>query len=149
MTKGKVFYFGCLNSKGHHYYRPGSDSTMADLPGPWEYEVDGGLQPHTGFTNQGDAALHHRDGWTCLAWWDMTMDTRPASCSAVIVDRVADAVEMLRLLGEHFPAVAKRQTRPITVLAERTTQSMRTFRPRESTVLASRKRRTGNEKLGN
>ncbi len=106
----RVYYFGCLGDKGHYYFKSGSDR-YCDPPEefPWPgYEGDGGLQPHPGY-KQGAAKLHHKDGWTALAWWDMTVDTRPASCSVLFVDAELDLGDMLLALLEHFPSVHKRQ----------------------------------------
>lgn len=112
----KVYYFGCLGFTGHHFYEVSSRGALlmpSTYGSPWGYKVDGGLQPAEPRFRQGDAALHEKDGWTCLAWWDMTVDPRQASCSALVAEGSHGLDAMLALLGEHFPAVAERQTVPV------------------------------------
>lgn len=110
----KPIFFGCLNDKGHYFYE--SERGYGNLPipegFPWGYEVDGKLQPHPGW-NQGHARLHHKDGWTALAWWDMTVDKRPASCSALLVNEIHTFEEMVQLLKTTYPSVFQRQTKEL------------------------------------
>jgi len=112
-------YFGCWDkhdSYGYGFHGPGRKHLQGKFPEgwPWGYEVDGGLQPHEPQRHiQGHCKMNHKDGWTCLAWWDMTADSRPASCSAVAVDRDANLAEMLGILRNQFPEVLARQTEPL------------------------------------
>ena len=112
-------YFGCARESGHYFFDPdhyvcGGTGLRVSPPKdfPWGYEVDGKLQPHPGY-KQGQVKLHHKDGWTLIAWWDMTVDKRPASCSAFAVDGKGFEyafTEMVQFLKENFPQVAERQT---------------------------------------
>lgn len=114
-AKPSPVYFGCLGQTGHYFHSniPGSYRSL-DIPEgfPWGLEVDGGLQPHPGYT-QGHTALHRKDGWTLIAWWDMTVDRRPASCSAIALEGDRCFEEMVELLRQHYPQVAERQTVPL------------------------------------
>lgn len=93
---------------------------------PWlSHDLDGGLTWNAGewVVNganhwrkratsaevQGEAALHHKAGWTALAWWDFTGDKRGASNSVIFVDRLCDFDEMLSLFASNFPAQSARQ----------------------------------------
>lgn len=65
------------------------------------------------------AAVHHKDGWSAIAFWDNSVDNRPGSNSVFMVD-VPDLSfrEICLLAEEHFPQVWKRFTVPIREYAE-------------------------------
>jgi hypothetical protein len=105
-----VLYFGGwspIEQPGHHL----QDAYGQHLPlgtSPWGTDLDGGLCPRApgGLQQrQGYAELHHCQGWTALAFWDRTFDTRPNSSSALLIDRRVDAPELVRLARLEFPAV--------------------------------------------
>lgn len=58
---------------------------------------------------QGDAALRHRAGWTCLAWWDRSVDPRRGSNTALFIRGIHDFQAMLGFLEQYYPCVAQRQ----------------------------------------
>lgn len=110
-------YFGCGDRAGHYWHVPGEhpvtygvayDNRTKYQPAgcPYDWNIDGGAQPNTEQPNR--ARLEHHDGWTCLAWWDRTVDTRPGSCSAFVARGTHDYTSMLALLTEKFPWVARR-----------------------------------------
>ncbi len=98
MTNVHLFYFGPLYEPGHYLHDQSHRRIWPDRIGPWRVgELDGGLCPNvdpvhvwarTGPEVEGDALLHHKDGWTALAFWDRTVDTRPACCSVYVADAV-------------------------------------------------------------
>ncbi len=114
----EVYYFGAWGMAGHYLWTPdGRDAWEARRALPWP-EVDGVLagdpalaDPHrrnhwsTDSQPEGRARLHHRDGWTALAFWDRSCDTRHGSNSVIIARGERDAAEMLVLFEQHFPAV--------------------------------------------
>lgn len=94
-------YFGCRSGLGHFFHVKGQrrrslSATECGLPWP---KVDQKLTPKSS-TNQGDAALHHLDGWTAIAWHDYRIDSRPGSNGAAFLptpDLTFDeAVELAR-----------------------------------------------------
>ncbi len=108
----KTYYFGCDGSPGHYLIgRPETRGWPANKCIPWGYELDTGLCPVTpGYQRQGQAALHHKAGWTALSWWDRASgDTRMGCNSTVIVEGEHDFEQMVILVGEHWPKVAERQ----------------------------------------
>lgn len=122
----RVFYFGALgNNSGHGCL----ESTLGGARNANYYDVvktlgngayvqlDGGLAPQLApwRHRQGAAALSRRGGFTVLAWWDMTVDGRPASNSAIIAEGEHGFADMLQLLVDHFPAVMARQTSSISI----------------------------------
>ena len=80
-----MFYFGPWDRPGHYFFsengRPIYDYPHPEVP--WK-KVDGVLQPNctevpwkrTDPEIEGEALLHHKDGWTALCFWDRSIDTR-------------------------------------------------------------------------
>jgi hypothetical protein len=119
-----AFYFGCIGQAGHFL----SDVWLGRVTdpkhhygcGPWE-SIDGKLAPYIGteprrgrssYDNgrqtQGLAALHHRDGWTALAFWDRTVDTRMGCNSNFFFKGTHSFEEMVELAKRYFPSIWKR-----------------------------------------
>jgi hypothetical protein len=76
---------------------------------PWDkYGADGGMQPK-GPQIEGVVRIHRKAGWTALAWWDRSMDTRPNSCSAIVIDSPDVSYEAaMQLAHEAFSWVFER-----------------------------------------
>lgn len=124
----RAYYFGCARginghrAAGHFFNAPGHIGRVtareAQAVVPWE-RVDGALAPRKGTGRyaeecaQGVAALHHLDGWTALAFWDRTGDSRGASNSVFFFEGDWDFDHTLKLAREHFPEVLNRLTFPI------------------------------------
>lgn len=119
----KAIYFGCLGGVGHFYYDIAGRSLgirSKELGLPWE-RVDGALTPgkrdrrgrldyHAqDATHQGEAAIHHKDGWTALAIHDFTVDSRPGSNSVFFFRAPGlDDTECLFSIGQFFPKIGER-----------------------------------------
>jgi hypothetical protein len=100
-------YFGCYyNEPGHGFHhRNGMAATYkAPAPTPWGYGVES-LAPERG---QGQAALHHKAGWTALAVDDFTVDDRPGSKSVFCFPEVLGFDDALSAAREHFPSIVER-----------------------------------------
>lgn len=121
----RVYYFGCWERVGHYLWLPDGRRATDDVHCalPWAF-LDTTLCPgrrnRHGDVNpleqrEGLAALHHREGWTALAFWDRSVDQRHGSNSAFIADEVLDATAMLEAIGKAFPGVMARFTFPIVV----------------------------------
>lgn len=128
-----AFYFGCVDQAGHYLWgasgggrplrlrRDGMETLLGTMPGwtrkegnkkaliPWGWMIDGKLIPqHYG---EGEAALHHKDGWTALAFWDMSVDTRPRSVSCFLFDAPdLEYHQAIRAAMETFPTIWERYT---------------------------------------
>lgn len=117
----KTYYFGCHVNTGHYFWDVRGRMPLSTPGGcPWGlFIVDGGLQPKgDGQTyRQGAAALHRKEGWTALAWWDMSVDKRPASCSVLMVKGAHSFEEMLVKLKDLFPKVYEQQPKDIFLSA--------------------------------
>lgn len=103
----RVFYFGCYQRSGHFFWSPGMRNDWhAEKAIPWEH-VDGVLCPgSTGDPNrptwemkrpqvQGEAALHRKDGWTALAFWDRSVDERGGCNSMLFAEGTHSFEEMV------------------------------------------------------
>jgi hypothetical protein len=104
----KVYYFGCFDDVGHHLH-DSDGCTISDRNAtPWSWpEVDGSLAPE-GEQFQSLALLHKKEGWTAIAFWDRTLDTRGNSNSAFFAEGDFTFEEMLELAKKYFPAQVKR-----------------------------------------
>jgi hypothetical protein len=120
----QVFYFGAWGAAGHFLWTPdGRTAWEAQRTLPWR-DLDGPLAGDPALEDtcrrrywssdhqpEGLARLHHLDGWTALAFWDRSCDTRFGSNSAVIARGEHSAAEMVEMLQRAFPAVWERITR--------------------------------------
>lgn len=109
----KVFYFGCWDAIGHCLWTP-KGTSVSTSETPWGNAVDGGLCPGKrdrrgevapADQREGHAALHHRDGWTALAFWDRSVDKRPNSNSAFLAEGTLMLPEMMTLAWASFPRI--------------------------------------------
>lgn len=56
----------------------------------------------------GIAALHHENGWTALAFWDRSGDSRGNSNSVFIAEGEHSFAAMKQIAAEHFPRLWER-----------------------------------------
>lgn len=120
-----VYFFGCANHEAGHYLFTVQGRSIPywewNRTLPW-VNIDGSLAP--GGRGQasrdeidGHAALHHKDGWTALAWWDRSVDKR-GGCNAGLYARgTFTAEEMLAKGREAFPVIFARFKYTITTEA--------------------------------
>jgi hypothetical protein len=111
--KRRCWFFGVWpGTGGGHYFRASKGRTerSVDRLQPFGYP-DGVWQPDNDQV-EGSAALTIKDGWTILAWWDRSEDTRRGCCSAVIFEGEHSFSSMVDLVKERFPKVYAR--RPLT-----------------------------------
>lgn len=126
-----TLYFGCVGSPGHFLWE--SDSRWARVePRDWPASLrsprmgpgamlDGryapGCVPDPSLpawkrkpTAQvdGAAALHHVDGWTVLASWDRSVDSRGGSNSVFVIRGTHDYEGACKLAEQAFPKVWER-----------------------------------------
>lgn len=124
-----AYYYGCHRGVGHYLFTTALNDRSLNLPDhvPWS-AVDGVLQPgckkregsriHTTPMNNvdGHAALHHKDGWTALAFWDRSVDARPNSTSTFMIKGTHDFETMKQICAAAFPAVWSRFTFEIVLV---------------------------------
>lgn len=121
MSDVDVYYFGTWGAPGHYLWTPdGRTPWDVQRALPWRY-LDGPLAGDPALEDprqpgrwdgehqpEGRACLHHRDGWTALAFWDRSCDSRAGSSSAIIARGEHSAEEMFALFERSFPAVWRR-----------------------------------------
>jgi hypothetical protein len=115
----KVFYFGCYDDKGHYALaadglglRYSAEERDFVKNNPWSYKIDGGLcrsWPQT----EGEALIHHKDGWTALSFWDRSIDSRPGSNSNFLAEGTYTFAEMVEIATKNFPSIMKRFKFPV------------------------------------
>lgn len=118
----RIFYFGPWDQDGHYLFAEGGRSAWREERSiPWTLgQLDGGLEPHFKACErkrpgalpdrycscpsgeEGPALVHHKDGWTALAFWDRSVDTRGACCSVYIAEGTFDFAQMVDLARTHF-----------------------------------------------
>lgn len=109
-----ALYFGCWGGPGHFLVAP--NGRHASCPAWQEFELDAKLCPgYVGaYTTpnsaqvEGAAALYHKDGWTALAFWDRSVDTRGGCNSVLLLRGTHFGAEVVRLAQEAFPSIWKR-----------------------------------------
>lgn len=111
----KTYYFGCNRESGHYFYGPGMESMGARAPEvllPFRWAIlDGGLQSQRRGEQHNEYApplLSHIGGWTVLAMWDNSVDRRPASCAAFVMEGTHTQAEVVDQARLDFPDIVKR-----------------------------------------
>jgi hypothetical protein len=110
----RAYYFGPWSQAGHHLYgRGGSSAYHAEQMIPWS-SIDGELQPHRescrrdsgycgcGSGPEGEALLHHRNGWTALSFWDRSVDRRGNCNSTYFAEGDFSFNEMVAIAKAQF-----------------------------------------------
>lgn len=135
-VKAPVFFHGVNKAIGHYWHGP-RDSYIGhrDVVTPWG-GIDGVLAPRKGSGlgyaddgsefEQGQAALHHANGWTALAFWDRSgADKRDACNSVFVVQAEVDFDTMVALVKREHPTIFARfpwpivDVGPVVVVADR------------------------------
>jgi len=109
-------YFGCVDRVGHHLFDKRLtmlSSTVVGVDGSqlrWMRSLDGVLPPQDGLRIDGEARLHVLHGWTVIAFWDRSVDSRPNSNSVFFIPGVKPFEVALAMAREAFPSVFARFT---------------------------------------
>jgi hypothetical protein len=107
-----VLFFGCVGfgTAGHFLRAPGwrhvPSRCVPDSLQPTR--LDGQLAPKDPHQREGRARLHHLDGWTVVAWWDRSVDTRMNSNSALLVRGTHSFAAVLLAAADAFPELLPR-----------------------------------------
>lgn len=116
------FYFGCGDRAGHYLYSQSRSVTYGDrgtLARGLEH-FDGVLAP-LGETQLYVAAMNRLGGlgYSALAWWDRSVDKRPASNSIIFAPGLTiPAEDLLAQAQQRFPWVFARLPQPVRLLEE-------------------------------
>jgi len=110
VTGGAVLYFGCLGQIGHHLHTKSGRRIRYEST-PWGMNLDGGVFPKL---NKYDTLYTDKKaGWTAIAVWDNSVDTRPGSHSTFVVAADICTEELLRRAREQWPEVFSRRGFPV------------------------------------
>lgn len=112
-----IYYFGCWRDVGH-YLRDTAGRTIwkeEEIGLPFSiYRLDTGFLPKSerGSSEQPEGVLHHtiEQGWTVIAFWDRSVDTRRGGNSAFVMHGEHTAEEALRMAWREFPTIFARFT---------------------------------------
>ena len=112
----KIFFFGCMGQPGHFLHD--TNGRWPNIKLPWN-QIDVALTPKNSNVAeldrerrqpQGHTKIHHKGGWTAMAWWDRSgPDTRYGCNSVLFMEGKHDFEQMKNLLKEHWPEVHERQ----------------------------------------
>jgi hypothetical protein len=100
------FYFGCWHGAGHYLHTPGGN-TMSERRIPEDFPIehralDACLLPPNQPQTEGLATLCHLNGWTILAFWDRSVDTRPGCNSAFLARGTYTFETMVGIAKDQF-----------------------------------------------
>ena len=113
MNKPFMLYFGPWDVAGHYLFTEQKRHVWDPPRMPWTGgEIDCGLQPGCKGRKswqipaeeqvEGEALLHHKDGWTALSFWDRTVDTRIGCNSTYIAEGTFTFEAMVELAKSRF-----------------------------------------------
>lgn len=104
--KREAYFFGCWSEKGHYLYDEHARTVSDRLP--WfEAGLDGSFQPRP--EQWGSSRLWWTEGpWTVFAFWDRTVDGRPSSCAAFVLEGILTRSDCYAIVAKRFPAIWSR-----------------------------------------
>jgi hypothetical protein len=115
----RMFYFGPWDRAGHYLHdERGNHVYRREQLGsfPWDemsadHGIDGQLQPgcykkfdhwRSGEQREGEALIHHKNGWTALCFWDRSVDTRGGCNSNYFAEGTFTFDEIVAMAKERF-----------------------------------------------
>jgi len=111
-----MYYYGCWQQAGHFMHEPGGATVRS--AGPFGNWIDGYFPPATSsrhhatdvnpYQDESLAALIHTKGWTVLAMWDRSLDTRYACNATFLIEGEHTTAEMWALARQHYPQIVAR-----------------------------------------
>ena len=101
-------YFGCLTS-GHYLFDSKFHHIWSSSSGiAWMERLDGVLPPQKGEEIEGEACIHIIHGWTVIAFWDRSVDTRNKSNSIFFIPGIRTGEWALAEARKTFPSIFER-----------------------------------------
>lgn len=113
-----VYFFGCRGVPGHYLIEGGQGRCAGagsgnKLPEPLRgrgSKLDGQYAPCDTLQQEGYACLRCVEGWTVLAFWDRSLDTRFGSNAVFIAHGEHKFERMCEIAQEFFPEIWQRFT---------------------------------------
>lgn len=112
--QGEVYFFGQYGSAGHYLHYKGKKRTIDEQP--WGDHIDGGPLKQYRIPDDPKArewCCDRKDGWTLIAIWDRSGDSRPGSHSTFIIEADIPSQDLWTLARAQWPEVFKRPGFPI------------------------------------
>lgn len=117
-----MYYFGCWTSPGHYLHTPEGKTLKYEAVGPFDVygnkpglPLDGKFTPGphpryggAGMEDETFVALTYVRGWTVLAMWDRSVDTRPGCNAAFLLEGRWTEAQVWALAREHYPQIVAR-----------------------------------------
>ena len=116
--KPTMIYFGPWAEAGHFLFQEGGRYFRGLLPtrfpwDPWSANngIDGQLQTgcflrdglwKSGKQEEGEALLHHKNGWTALSFWDRSVDKRGGCNSTYFAEGTFTFEQMIQMAKTRF-----------------------------------------------
>ena len=111
----RAYYFGCPNNEaGHFLFKPRNGTIEkvrrheVDTPERFFDGIDAVLAPKGINQRQSHAALRFIDGFTAIALWDRSVDSRFDSNAAFLFEGKHSFEDALHFAREFFPAIVTR-----------------------------------------
>lgn len=102
-----LYYFGCWDSFGHFLHAP-DGRRLWHGAGPFHNDLDSEYAPKGGVQNEYVSEITHKGGWTVLAMWDRSFDTRPGSNAAFVAEGTHTSEDMWNAARQFFPTITAR-----------------------------------------
>ena len=110
----EVWSFGCIGEPGHYLRRPDGRHEWDAKAQPWGWTIDGGLcEGNKCGPIDGKTWEHHKDGWTAVAMWDRSGDSRGASCTVFLVHAEATTPQIIEAARIQWPQLFSRRGFPL------------------------------------
>lgn len=114
----ECYYFGVASHGGHCLIGPdpaicGSHGRIALARALGRADIDGGLCWSVSHQAEGRALLTQGLGWTAVAFWDRSGDSRPNSNTAFIVRGTLAFEQVVRVARHRWPQIWQRFTFPV------------------------------------
>lgn len=109
-TLNDVFYFGCWNEPGHYLHNPAGSRLHSERTLPHDFPcainvLDTGFLPPNLPETEGRATVAHLNGWTILAFWDRSVDSRGKCNSAFVMRDTLDFDDAVLRSRAAFPNI--------------------------------------------
>lgn len=118
LAGSEVFFFGCKGAAGHYLHS--RSGTVEYEKSPWGRHLDTGIlvsgadkyaRPDT--TPTQNYTVARKDGWTAIAFWDRSGDSRPNSNSAFLIAADVSDKELLAMARAQWPYIFARAGFPL------------------------------------
>ena len=111
----EVIYFGCTGYAGHFIHRHGCRRPQMISVTPWNNDIDGGPLKRAKIPDliTDQYCTERKDGWTLIAFWDRSGDSRPGSHSTFVIHADIPSQELFALARAQWPEIFNRRGFPI------------------------------------